>query len=43
VVVAAVAAAVAGSAAWRISQGVIGARWFFLGGLVMGIAILMLR
>jgi hypothetical protein len=43
VVLAAVAAAVAGSAAWRISQGVVGARWCFLGGLVMGIAILMLR
>lgn len=43
VVVAAVAAAVAGSAAWRISQGVLRARWYFLGGLVAGVAILVLR
>lgn len=43
VVVAAVAAAVAGSAAWRLSQGVTGARWFFLGGLVVGITILVMR
>lgn len=43
VVLAAVAAAVAGSAAWRISQGVNMARWFFLGGLVAGIGILVLR
>ncbi len=43
VVLAAVAAAVAGSAAWRISQGVTGARWFFLGGLATGVAILILR
>jgi PTS system mannose-specific IIC component len=43
VVLAAVAAAVAGSAAWRISQGVRMARWYFLGGLVAGVAILMLR
>ncbi|HEY9429781.1 MAG TPA: PTS sugar transporter subunit IIC [Gemmatimonadaceae bacterium] len=43
VVLAAVAAAVAGSAAWRISQGVRLARWCFLGGLVAGIAILVLR
>lgn len=43
VVLAAVAAAVAGSAAWRISQGVRMARWYFFGGLVAGIAILMLR
>lgn len=43
VVLAAVAAAVAGSAAWRISQGVKLARWYFLGGLVAGIAIMVLR
>lgn len=43
VVLAAVAAAVAGSASWRISQGVNLARWYFLGGLVAGIAILVLR
>lgn len=43
VVLAAVAAAVAGSAAWRISQGVRMARWCFLGGLAVGIVILVLR
>jgi PTS system mannose-specific IIC component len=43
VVLAAVAAAVAGSAAWRISQGVSMARWCFLGGLVAGVALLVLR
>lgn len=43
VVLAAVAAAVAGSAAWRISQGVSMARWCFLGGLVVGIAMIVVR
>ena len=43
IVLAAVAAAVAGSAAWRLSQGVSLARWCFLGGLVVGIAILVAR
>jgi len=43
VVLATVAAAVAGSAAWRISQGVKLARWCFLGGLVAGIAIMVVR
>lgn len=41
--VAAVAAAVAGSAAWRLSQGVRFARWCFVGGLVVGIAALVAR
>lgn len=43
VVLAAVGAAVAGSAAWRLSQGVNMARWYFLGGLVVGIAALVVR
>lgn len=43
IVLAAVAAAVAGSAAWRLSQGVSMARWCFVGGLVVGIAILVTR
>jgi PTS system mannose-specific IIC component len=43
IVVAGVAAAVAGSAAWRLSQGVSMARWYFLGGLVVGIAALVAR
>jgi PTS system mannose-specific IIC component len=43
VALAAMAAAVAGSAAWRVSQGVLWARWCFAGGLVVGIATLMLR
>ena len=43
IVLAAVAAAVAGSAAWRLSQGVNMARWCFVGGLVVGIAILVAR
>ena len=43
VVLAAVAAAVAGSAAWRLSQGVSMARWYFVGGVVVGIAALVAR
>ncbi len=43
VALAAMAAAVAGSAAWRVSQGVERARWFFVGGLAVGIATLVLR
>jgi mannose/fructose/N-acetylgalactosamine-specific phosphotransferase system component IIC len=35
-----VAASVAASAAWKIFHGVGGARWFFLGGLVVGLAIM---
>ncbi len=43
VALAAMAAAVAGSAAWRVSQGVKWARWCFVGGLAIGFATLMLR
>jgi PTS system mannose-specific IIC component len=32
-----VACAVAGSAAWRLFHGTAGARWFFLGGLALGL------
>jgi PTS system mannose-specific IIC component len=42
-VVAALAVAVAGSAAWRLSHGASGARWYFLGGLVLGITLVVLR
>ena len=35
-----VAASVAASAAWKIFHGVSGARWFFLGGLAVGLAIM---
>jgi PTS system mannose-specific IIC component len=42
-VVAALAAAVAGSAAWRLSHGTSAARWYFLGGLALGITMLVLR
>jgi mannose/fructose/N-acetylgalactosamine-specific phosphotransferase system component IIC len=35
-----VAASVAASAAWKIFHGVGGARWFFLGGLAVGLAIM---
>ncbi len=38
-----VAASVAASAAWKIFHGVTGARWFFIGGLVVGLAIMALR
>lgn len=34
------AAAVAASAAWKIFHGVSGARWFFVGGLAVGLAML---
>ena len=39
-VVVTVAASVAASAAWKIFHGVGGARWFFLGGLAVGLAIM---
>lgn len=39
-VVVTVAAGVAASAAWKIFHGVSGARWFFLGGLGVGLAIM---
>jgi hypothetical protein len=35
-----VAASVAASAAWKIFHGVSGARWFFIGGLAVGLAIM---
>jgi hypothetical protein len=38
-----VAASVAASAAWKIFHGVSGARWFFLGGLTIGLAVMALR
>jgi len=41
-VVVAVTAAVAASAAWKIFHGVSGARWFFLGGLVVGLVVMKL-
>jgi mannose/fructose/N-acetylgalactosamine-specific phosphotransferase system component IIC len=39
-VVVTVAASVAASAAWKIFHSVSGARWFFLGGLAVGLAIM---
>ena len=39
-VVVAIAASVMAGAAWKIFHGVGGARWFFLGGLVVGLAIM---
>jgi PTS system mannose-specific IIC component len=42
-VVVTVAASVAASAAWKIFHGVTGARWFFLGGLAVGLAIMAFR
>jgi PTS system mannose-specific IIC component len=39
-VVVTVAASVAASAAWKIFHGVSGARWFFIGGLTVGLAML---
>jgi mannose/fructose/N-acetylgalactosamine-specific phosphotransferase system component IIC len=39
-VVVTVAASVAAGAAWKIFHGVSGARWFFLGGLAVGLAIM---
>jgi PTS system mannose-specific IIC component len=39
-VVLALAVAVAGSAAWRLSHGASGSRWYFLGGLALGITML---
>jgi PTS system mannose-specific IIC component len=39
-VVVTVAASVAASAAWKIFHGVSGARWFFIGGLAVGLAML---
>lgn len=42
-VVVTVAASVAASAAWKIFHGVSGARWFFLGGLAIGLAVMALR
>ena len=35
-----VAASVAASAAWKIFHGVSGARWFFLGGLAIGLLVI---
>ena len=42
-VVVTLAASVAGGAAWKIFHGVSGARWFFLGGLAVGLAIMATR
>ena len=39
-VVVTIAASVAGGAAWKIFHSVSGARWFFLGGLVVGLLIM---
>jgi len=39
-VVVTVTAAVAAGAAWKIFHGVSGARWFFLGGLLVGLAVM---
>jgi PTS system mannose-specific IIC component len=38
-----VAASVAAGAAWKIFHGISGARWFFLGGLAVGLAIMATR
>jgi len=42
-VVVTVASSVAAGAAWKIFHGVSGARWFFLGGLAVGLAIMATR
>jgi len=42
-VVVTVAASVAASAAWKIFHGVTGARWYFMGGLVLGLGMLALE
>ena len=42
-VVVTVAASVAASAAWKIFHSVVGARWFFLGGLAVGLVFMALR
>ena len=38
-----VAASVAGGAAWKIFHHTAGARWFFLGGLAIGLVLLLIR
>ena len=42
-IVAAIAASVAGAAAWKIFHSTTGARWFFIGGLAVGLFFLFLR
>jgi len=39
----AIAASVTGGAAWRLYHATIGARWFFLGGLAVGLLLLLVR
>ena len=39
----AIAASVAGGAAWKLFHSTLGARWFFVGGLVVGLFLLFLR
>jgi|SRR5579862_2694925 len=39
----AIAASVTGGAAWRLYHATIGARWFFLSGLVVGLVLLLVR
>jgi mannose/fructose/N-acetylgalactosamine-specific phosphotransferase system component IIC len=41
--VVAAAASVAGGAAWKLFHSTAGARWFFVGGLVVGLSLLFLR
>jgi PTS system mannose-specific IIC component len=41
--VVAAAASVAGGAAWKIFHSTVGARWFFVGGLALGLFIMFLR
>jgi hypothetical protein len=41
--VVAVAASVAGGAAWKLFHSTVGARWFFIGGLAVGLFIMFLK
>ena len=42
-IVVAAAASVAGGAAWKLFHSTAGARWFFVGGLAVGLCLLFLR
>ena len=42
-IVVAVAASVAGGAAWKLFHATVGARWFFVGGLAAGLFLLFVR
>ena len=42
-IVVAISASVAGGAAWKLFHGTVGARWFFVGGLAIGLFLLFTR